>query len=265
MTAVSRFTDVTGAHPVDAIEWAVDEGITTGCCGDDKFCPDQPLTRSDALVFLERFYDRVLGANRDDQFANPHFTQGDMITLLHEMGEATRTKTYTTRTKAYSTSGPATKPVPAMKDGDTIGDWAYRTWSNTDRTFHQLGVFAERGTITPNLYSVESPPRLYIRLEDAVLYPWISTDWLIVGRGPKNEVEVTFDTDNMAEPLSELWLSSADTDSSLWGTKNSPMVPELRRGAATLWVSIVGYYDSYKMRFDVRSSRSAMAALDALA
>lgn len=191
MTAVSRFTDVTGAHPVDAIEWAVDEGITTGCA-DDKFCPDQPLKRSDAIVFLERFYDRVLGANREDQFANPHFAIADMMTLLHEMGEGTRTKAYTTRTKAYSTSVPVTKSVPVLKDGDTIGAWTYRTWSNTDGTSRQLCVFAERGSITPNLYSVESPPRLYIRLGHVASYPWIATDWLIVGRGEKNEVRGDF-------------------------------------------------------------------------
>lgn len=52
--AHSRFTDVTDNHPVDAIEWAADQGITLGC-DTDKFCPDQPLKRKHARVFIERF------------------------------------------------------------------------------------------------------------------------------------------------------------------------------------------------------------------
>ena len=82
--AQTRFTDVTDDHPVDAIEWAADLGITQGC-DTDKFCPDQPLKRRHARVFLERFYDQVLGASGDDEFSNPDFTRADMMDVLHRM------------------------------------------------------------------------------------------------------------------------------------------------------------------------------------
>ena len=84
LAAHSRFTDVTDDHPVDAIEWAADQEITLGC-DTDKFCPDEPLKRKHARVFIERFYDQVLGAEGDDQFTNPDFTRADMMALLHSM------------------------------------------------------------------------------------------------------------------------------------------------------------------------------------
>ena len=50
-----RFTDVPEGHYADeAIGWAVDEGITAGC-GDDEFCPDQPVTRAQIVTFLHRY------------------------------------------------------------------------------------------------------------------------------------------------------------------------------------------------------------------
>ena len=50
-----RFTDVPEGHYADeAIGWAVDQGITSGC-GTDEFCPDQPVTRAQIVTFLHRF------------------------------------------------------------------------------------------------------------------------------------------------------------------------------------------------------------------
>ena len=88
LAAHSRFEDVTDDHPVDAIEWAADVGITLGC-DTDKFCPDQPLKRKHARVFIERFYDQVLGADGDDQFTNPDFTRADMMVLLKAINDGT--------------------------------------------------------------------------------------------------------------------------------------------------------------------------------
>jgi len=102
LAAHSRFKDVTDDHPVDAIEWAADRGITQGC-DTDKFCPDQPLKRKHARVFIERFYDQVLGADGDDQFANPDFTRADMMALLHSMAAPADTTT---------TTAPTTTTVP---------------------------------------------------------------------------------------------------------------------------------------------------------
>ena len=95
LAAHSRFTDVTDDHPVDAIEWAADEGITLGC-DEGKFCPDEPLKRKHARVFIERFYDQVLGADGDDQFTNPDFTRADMMALLHSMVTPSTVPTPTT-------------------------------------------------------------------------------------------------------------------------------------------------------------------------
>ena len=87
----ARFSDVMVGHPVGAIEWAAAQGITLGC-DSDKFCPDEPLRRSHARVFIERFYDRVLGAGGDDRFTNPDFTRADMVALLHAMVSSATTK-----------------------------------------------------------------------------------------------------------------------------------------------------------------------------
>ncbi len=49
-----RFADVPEGHYADeAIGWAVDEGITSGC-GDDEFCPDEGVTRAQVMTFLFR-------------------------------------------------------------------------------------------------------------------------------------------------------------------------------------------------------------------
>ena len=82
--AHSRFTDVTDDHPVDAIEWAADQRITVGY-GDGTFRPDEPLKRAHARIFVERYYDQVLGADGDDQHSNPAFTRADMMTVLYSM------------------------------------------------------------------------------------------------------------------------------------------------------------------------------------
>ena len=49
------FTDVPdGAYYYDAAYWAADVGVTTGCA-DDKFCPDDNLTRAQMITFLYRY------------------------------------------------------------------------------------------------------------------------------------------------------------------------------------------------------------------
>lgn len=52
--ASHRFTDVPTGHPHhDAIGWAYDEGLTAGCT-EDRFCPEQPVTRGQMATFLFR-------------------------------------------------------------------------------------------------------------------------------------------------------------------------------------------------------------------
>ncbi len=57
------FDDVpSGSYYEDAAYWAVDNAITTGC-GDDKFCPDTPLTRAQMITFLHRYHKALGGGS----------------------------------------------------------------------------------------------------------------------------------------------------------------------------------------------------------
>ena len=52
--ATNPFTDVPAGHYAEeAIAWAVENGITSGC-SPTEFCPDDPLTRAEAVTFLHR-------------------------------------------------------------------------------------------------------------------------------------------------------------------------------------------------------------------
>ena len=75
-----RFPDVSAKHSdVTAIEWAADNGLTTGY-DDGMFRPDEPLSFRHATVFLARYYEHVLEADVSDKF-----TRGDMMRLLWAM------------------------------------------------------------------------------------------------------------------------------------------------------------------------------------
>ena len=50
-----RFDDVpTDAYYYAAVNWAVDNGITSGCGDGTNFCPDKALTRAHVVTFLHR-------------------------------------------------------------------------------------------------------------------------------------------------------------------------------------------------------------------
>ena len=52
------FTDVpAGSYYHDAVYWAAELDITTGCT-DDKFCPDDTLTRAQMITFLYRYHNQ---------------------------------------------------------------------------------------------------------------------------------------------------------------------------------------------------------------
>lgn len=87
----SRFSDVPAGHDAyEAIHWAADVGLTAGW-PDGTFRPEQPLHRSHAIVFIDRFYEQVLQATESD-----NFTRGDMMTLLHTIATAIPAATTTT-------------------------------------------------------------------------------------------------------------------------------------------------------------------------
>ena len=129
-----RFTDVTDAHPVEAIEWAAEVGITAGY-GDGTFRPDEPLSRSHALIFMERFYDQVLGAGGDDQHTNPDFTRADMMALLHTM--ATGESATSTATPAGTTTAPTTTAARSVTMGSLGVRVAPEDCAGYSRSFYE--------------------------------------------------------------------------------------------------------------------------------
>ena len=53
--STERFADVApDAYYYDAVNWAVDNGITSGCGDGTNFCPDKALTRAHVVTFLYR-------------------------------------------------------------------------------------------------------------------------------------------------------------------------------------------------------------------
>ena len=81
-----RFNDVPPSHEAhDAVEWAAGSGLTVGY-GDGTFKPDQPLSKWHAVVFMERYFDEILGADQSGDF-----TRGDMMRVLHAVSGAAAT------------------------------------------------------------------------------------------------------------------------------------------------------------------------------
>ena len=53
------FDDVPRGHYAhDAIEWAVENGITVGCGDGTNFCPTKTLNRAQMVTFLKRYHDK---------------------------------------------------------------------------------------------------------------------------------------------------------------------------------------------------------------
>ena len=81
---VQRFDDVPPDHEAfEAVEWAAQTGLTLGY-GDGTFRPEVPLSKRHAVVFMERYYDEILGAEESDDF-----TRGDMMVLLKAINDGT--------------------------------------------------------------------------------------------------------------------------------------------------------------------------------
>ena len=54
------FDDVPRGHyAYDAIEWAVENGITEGCGDGTNFCPTKTLNRAQMITFLKRYHDKL--------------------------------------------------------------------------------------------------------------------------------------------------------------------------------------------------------------
>ena len=111
--SVQRFSDVPPDHEAhEAVEWAAGAGLTLGY-GDGTFRPDEPLAKWRALVFMERYYDDVLGADESGAF-----TSGDMMMLLKTINDGARS--------AAETPEPAAEPEP-----ESSGRWLPRPEDRT--------------------------------------------------------------------------------------------------------------------------------------
>ena len=98
-----RFSDVPPTHNHHTvIEWAAEAGVTVGY-NDGTFKPDGPLSKGHAVIFMERYYDEILGADQSDDF-----TRGDMMGVLcvvaGECEARASTMTVTTTTVAPTTT-----------------------------------------------------------------------------------------------------------------------------------------------------------------
>ena len=81
-----RFSDVPSDHEAhEAVEWAASVGLTVGY-DDGTFGPDDPLSRWQAVTFMERYYDNILQASKSGRF-----TRGDMMMLLKAIDDGDST------------------------------------------------------------------------------------------------------------------------------------------------------------------------------
>ena len=97
-----RFPDVPADHyAFEAVGWAAEVGVTTGYT-DGTFKPARPLSKRHAVVFMERYYDEILGA---DESAD--FTRGDMMVLLKAINDGTLRGADTTEDPAPDANGAA--------------------------------------------------------------------------------------------------------------------------------------------------------------
>lgn len=125
-----RFPDVPPEHEAfEAVDWAAEAGMTAGYT-DGTFRPEVPLSKSHALVFMERFYDQILQAEQSEDF-----TRGDMMKLLHSMAPNPAVATTRDGKGTFELTGQgsaATRPVD-LSFG--IWDVTYRVTGNADRPF----------------------------------------------------------------------------------------------------------------------------------
>ena len=141
--SIQRFSDVPPEHEAfEAIEWAADVQLTLGY-GDGTFKPEEALSRWQAVVFMERFYDDILGADGDDGFTSNSFTRADMMVLLktiNDGGSPGSTSEEATTTEEPET--PTGRWIPFPEDRSAQGrcapaivmgiyDWEQCAWGTS--------------------------------------------------------------------------------------------------------------------------------------
>ena len=137
--STQRFNDVPADHPAHAaVEWAAGTGLTTGY-DDGTFKPERPLSKRHAVVFMERFYDEILRADKSEDF-----TRADMMVLLkaiNDGGDADVMQPTTTTTTVVpattTTTTTTTKPPPrrtCTHNGRGHGNLGYNPGTHTHPT-----------------------------------------------------------------------------------------------------------------------------------
>ena len=169
---VQRFSDVPPDHEAfEAVEWAAEVEVTTGY-GDGTFKPEQPLSRRHARVFLERFYDDVLGADGDDSFTHDDFTRGDMMKLLKAINDGGSNGSEPEPTAT-------TEPPPT----GTTGDWERfsGTFAGIDPQPY-VGIFLEAADVWDHSSSFgDNFAILHIRCSQGQTDVFIAWDGLVFG------------------------------------------------------------------------------------
>ena len=167
--ASQRFSDVPSDHEAHAaIVWAAEAGITVGY-GDGTFKPDQPLSKRHAVVFMERYYDDVLGAEQSEDF-----TRGDMMMVLHAVAGL-----------APSAPPPTTIPVTTttVAAADGTGSWTpfSGTFQGIDpQPYNGIRVAAEEVWDFSSTYG-DAYAYLHIRCSQGYTDVFIGWDGLVFG------------------------------------------------------------------------------------
>ncbi len=115
--STQRFSDVPPEHPdFAAINWAAEVGVTAGY-GDGTFRPSQPLSLRHATVFLNRYYEEILGADVSEDF-----TRADMMRVLYEMAGGGETPDDTAEATTATDDGTAAPPTGTTWEGTSTFD-----------------------------------------------------------------------------------------------------------------------------------------------
>ena len=117
-----RFPDVPADHyAFEAVEWAAEVGVTTGY-NDGTFKPQRPLSKRHAVVFMERYYDEILGADQSDDF-----TRGDMMVLLKAINDGTLRNTGTVGAGGYTDIAVGWTLACGLHSDGTVDCWGTET------------------------------------------------------------------------------------------------------------------------------------------
>lgn len=176
------FEDVPRGHYAhDAIQWAVENGITEGCGDGRNFCPDQPLDRAHIVTFLKRYHDKFgsgasvgSGASPgagttgtraeymldgwgsdEESISLPAGRYSVSFALVYDDGDRNLSQEFASVTLKVEDSNGRTRTLVDSTRGDLS--------SNTTRTFADRASF-EVGTRLGQL----DPGRIYLAVELAI-------------------------------------------------------------------------------------------------